>query len=132
MPGRATSPNRPTGQLASKAARALGMSQREFGDLLGVSRRTAARYMWGDNTLSVSNLHKLARLIHPRDPALAAELAEAASETLESLGIVKAVVPSKPLIADAVVCVAAEALDASPRAVRAAIHAAFKRARGWG
>jgi hypothetical protein len=69
---------------------------------------------------------------------LAAELAAAAGQTLESLGIVKPAPPPAPpplppmprhLSADAVVCVAAEGMGLAPGAVRGALVAAFRRAR---
>jgi DNA-binding XRE family transcriptional regulator len=129
MPGSATSLNRPIAALIGQARRTLGVSQRELGELLGASRRTAARWEWGHSELSVSNACDLARRVHPHDPALASELAAAASQTLESLGLLVSTPPPRALVVDAVVCVAAEVLGMAPGAVRGALHAAFKRTR---
>jgi transcriptional regulator with XRE-family HTH domain len=128
--------NRPITHLLFRARRATGMTQDKLGESLGASKRTVARWETGRASLDVAQVAKLARMVHPQDPALAAELASAASESLESLGLVAAPVappPPRPLpphlVVDAVVCAAADALDAPPNSVRTALHAAFKRAR---
>ncbi len=118
--------------LTIRARAALGLSQATLGELLGWSRRTIQRYdrsgQWP--TPSVS---RLAEAVHSADPALAAELAEAAGTTLEKLGLVKesAAVPPAYLT-EAVVCAAAEALNVPPPGVRPALLAAFRRAREIG
>jgi transcriptional regulator with XRE-family HTH domain len=130
-------PNRPADTLVARAHRALGMSQRQLGDALGVSERTISRGYSRGFVVTIAHLHTLARLVHPRDPALADELAHAASTTLEELGIVA---PSPPapapvplaLALDSVVCAAADAFGSSPAAARTALHAALKRARELG
>jgi hypothetical protein len=72
-------------------------------------------------------------MVFPRDPALAAQLAAAASATLIELGLVPVQAPPPPpptrLIVQAVVCVAVDELAATPETVRRALHAAFKCAR---
>jgi hypothetical protein len=132
---RASLPNRPTTQLVRRAQNALGMSHRRFGTALGASERTALRWRAGKSAVSVAQLHTLARLVHPRDPQLAGELAEAGSETLASLGIVPAPVapPLAPrVLADVVTCAAADAIGLAPSAARKALAAAFERARELG
>jgi DNA-binding XRE family transcriptional regulator len=124
--------NRPISHLLFRARHATGMSQQKLGEALGASKRTVARWETGQATLYPPEVSKLARMVYGQDPALAAELASAASESLESLGLVaSSVAPPLPshLVVDAVVCAAAEALEAAPNTVRAALHAAFKRAR---
>ena len=136
-------PNRPTGELVTRAQLLLGMTHRAFGEALGASERTAARWVRRVSPLSVPQLCTLARLVYPRDPELAETLAAAASETLESLGIVTSAPPAPPpaalppplaphLVADLVVCAAADALGAAPSAARGALLAAFARARELG
>jgi hypothetical protein len=79
----------------------------------------------------------LARVVHGHDPVLAAELVASKGTTLEAQGIVPPAPPPPPpappppaeSIVDAVVCAAAEAMDLTPREVRAGLHAAFARAR---
>jgi hypothetical protein len=143
MKPRALFPNRPVGHLVVRAQRTLGMTHRMFGEALGMSERTALRWASGRSSLSVPRLCKLAGLVHPRDASLAASIAEAASETLDSLGIVAPPPPVAPpvpapaplaphLVADLVVCAAADALGAAPSATRGALLAAFGRARELG
>jgi transcriptional regulator with XRE-family HTH domain len=128
---------------------AIGLSQRELGEQLGSSLRTAQRWATGRAQPSADHLKKLAALAYPRNPTLATEIAEAVHETLESLGlvipppapepvvVVEPVVTGPPetpadlvpLLVEAVVAAAAEALDQMPRVVRPAVTAAFVRAQ---
>ncbi|MGD0525402.1 MAG: helix-turn-helix transcriptional regulator [Polyangiaceae bacterium] len=127
----------------------LAGSQQKLGDIVGVNRRTVWRWQSGKITPSPDTLQKFARLTYPKDPEVAAALAAACGQTLESLGLVPPPPPPAPplpppgpppeedpvktrLFVDAIVCAAAEALDASPRAVRGALFAAFTRAREAG
>jgi len=137
MKSRAILPNQPTRSLVSRAQKALGMPHRLFGDALGASERTAARWAAGHSALTVTQLCTLATLVHPHDPELAAALAASSGETLESLGIVAAAAAPKTtlaphLIADLIVCAAADALGTAPSAARGALLAAFSRAREMG
>ena len=63
------------------------MSNEAFGAALGSSKRTAARSIAGESTPSVKQVATLARLVYPKDAALAATLAAAASTSLEALGL---------------------------------------------
>jgi hypothetical protein len=126
--------------LMYAAQRALGLTQGETAALVGASKRTAQRWSSRRSPIYADYLAKLAAHVHAHDAALAAELAAAAGQTLESLGIVRPQPPAPPplppmprhLAADAVVCVAAEGMNVSPLAVRGALLAAFKRARELG
>jgi len=127
------------------AQRALGMSHDAFGTALGSSKRTAARWAQGSSQPTIDQVRRLAALVYPRDAELSAQLATAAGETLESLGIVAptpvaapvlAASPPPPepplpatLVVQAVVCAAADALQVPPSAVRGALLAAFRMAR---
>jgi hypothetical protein len=142
MKTRAVFANRPTSGLVARAQRTLGLGHREFGKALGSSERTAARWAAGRSRLALPQLRDLARLVYPKDAALAEEIASAASETLESLGIVAPAPPPPVVVAppapdanvlvDVVVCAAADALSMAPSAVRGALLAAFGRARELG
>ena len=136
--------NRPTGPLVTRAQLALGMTHRQFGEALGSSERTSLRWASGSARPTVRQLCALAKLVYPRNQALAASLAEASSETLVSLGIVAPPAPIAPpapppapplaphLVADLVVCAAADAIGAAPSTARTALLAAFRRAREMG
>jgi hypothetical protein len=131
-----------------RARRALGTTQSGLGAMLGVSRRTAQRWASHGATLVPARLASLVEYIHPHEPALARELAATLGQTLEDLGIVPPPPPPPPqrppppppapppppsaAIVDAVVCAAAEAMELTPREVRAGLHAAFARARELG
>jgi hypothetical protein len=131
-------------ELLARGRSALGLSNREFGPLLGSSLRTAERWSTRRATPLPMDLERLARHVYAVDPALAAEIAAAAGATLESLGLeVRAPEPAPPTppsppptppaqLAELVVCAAAEALDVSPRVVRPALRTAFARARELG
>jgi len=131
---------RPTTVLVHQARRALALSRQGLGELLHVSSKTIARRETGESPVYSTELHELARLVHPRDPALGEELALAGGATPQALGLAPAPAPppapppaAPPLppraLVDAVVCAAAEALTATPQAVRSAVLAAFRRAR---
>jgi hypothetical protein len=135
----ALQPTGPHGTFLTRAGFALDMSQGELGALLGVSRRTVSRWVAaGDPLLLPSQAVTLVRALHPRDRALAERVAVQHGLSLEGLGLVAnapSPVPAATPVAhlvDTVVCAAAEVLDASPRAVRPAILAAFERARAVG
>lgn len=126
--------------LFARAHFALAMTHGKLGEALGVSERTVSRWHQRGPSLSERQFAALARLVYPRDPALAAALAREAKESLESLGIVApppVAPPPSPqqgalpvtAVIDAVVCAAAEALDLPPGPVRSAVRAAFRRAR---
>jgi transcriptional regulator with XRE-family HTH domain len=118
--------NRTLGDLFVRARATLRMTQRQFGEALGASHRTAQRWDAGRTRPSVSEVCRAAVLVFPRDPALAQELAAAASETLESLGLAK---PRGPLelVVEVVVAATADAIDASPATARAGLLAGLRR-----
>jgi hypothetical protein len=103
--------------------------------MLGVSRRTAQR--WSSHGLPGDEMANMARVVHPHDPALAAEIVAALGMTLEGAGIIPpAPAPPPPpppdWVVDAVVCATAEAMEMMPRQVRPGLHAAFLRAKEIG
>jgi transcriptional regulator with XRE-family HTH domain len=116
------------------------MTQKEFGEALNASHRTASRWEAGQSNPYTPELRKLAAMVYSRDAELADELAAVVGETLESLGIVAPPAPAPPappppsplpsrLLVDAVVCAAADALEVAPITLRVALLAAFRRAR---
>jgi transcriptional regulator with XRE-family HTH domain len=137
-----------TENLLARIQTSLHMSQRELGEIMGCSRRTVIRYMSGGATLLPGTWEKLARVCHPGDRDLAAELATRAGHTLLSLGLEKppappaappppAPAPVRPApssrhLVDSVVCAAAEAMQTPPHVMRPALIAAFQRAAALG
>jgi len=126
------------GALLAETCVTLGMTHGALGKMLGMSRRTVSRWAREGTVLSRNNLVTLARAVHRRDRRLAGEFAAQAGETLVSFGLevpvvqVPAPIGAPGKLLDAVVCAAAEALDASPRKVRPALLAALRCAREAG
>jgi predicted transcriptional regulator len=127
------------GDLLSRTGLALGLTPSDLAKMLGASRRSVSRWMKDGTYLSHTVVVAFARMAYPREKALAAELAALAGHTLASLGLeatpVHATVTSaigEKRLGDLVVHAAAEAMDASPRAVRPALVAAAKRAKELG
>ena len=133
--------------LLTRANSALGMTQEEFGVLLGVSRRTMIRWQGGENGPPFQDWVMLVRHVYPRNAALAAEIATEIGETLVTLGVeappapvmppappVEPARPAPPVgdLVDSIVCAAAEAIATTPQAVRPALLAAFERAASVG
>jgi transcriptional regulator with XRE-family HTH domain len=130
-----------TAGLLVEAQNALGVSQGQLGDMLGLSRQTIWRYQTAQSNPLASSLQDLARRVRAIDSGLASRLAGAGTGARKTGFRIAA--PARPtstgggrletrLMADAIVCAAAEALDASPRTVRRALLAAFARARDTG
>jgi hypothetical protein len=123
--------------LLRRAQYVLGESQIGLGRVMGVSKRTMTRWMHAVVFLAKGQAEDLARAVHPLDPQLASEIALAGRTSLAEMGLApppgsKEDMAAARLRLDTVVCAAAEAIDASPRAVRAALLAAFQRAREVG
>lgn len=139
--------------LVIRARMALGMTQQELADRLAVSRRTMSRYEAGERVPGLPEIHKVARMVHARDGALAAALAAEGGTTLEVLGLVEpraAAAPAAPpaplarpfppiaLMVDSVLLAAVDAAEEEPAAIRdrdamrRVLRAAFARARGLG
>src|SRR5215472_10844576 len=102
---------------------ALGLTQREFGDLLGRTKRTVQRWEDHGAILIESEVEALVRALHRVRPDLAARVAAAADTTLERLGIDAAqasspAATSNPI--DSVVQAAADAMGLSAEAIRPA------------
>jgi transcriptional regulator with XRE-family HTH domain len=122
------------------ARRALHMSQEQFGYAVGSSHRSAVRWDAGQSTPADHHLRKLAALLYPADRALAAEVALAIDETLESLGLEAPPPPAPPPapalrpedLIEIVVLAAVEHTGSTPAAARQWLHAVFKRANQIG
>src|SRR5580693_6151610 len=110
--------------LMDDARRALQVSQNGLAEKLGVSRRTGQRWSKGSGPVG-TDLHKMALLVHPVDPSLAAEIASAGGTSLEALGVLggvpgpvlpppQALIAAPDRVVDAVVCAAAEAMQVTP------------------
>jgi DNA-binding XRE family transcriptional regulator len=137
---------RPLGALFSAARNQLSLTQETMGKRFGASRKTVGRWEAGVATPTEATTSEVIRSVFPADPQLAAEMATHVHETLDSLGLVAPPAPPGPApvvrdpepavsprhMVDSIVCVAADAMELLPRAVRPAVLAAFTRARELG
>jgi transcriptional regulator with XRE-family HTH domain len=127
--------NRPASPLLAAARLALGVTQEELGEALGASQRTVQRWEAGSSSPSPDTMCDLARRVYPVDAGLAAQIAGSAGESLGSLGLAAtdpAGGASKDVVRDAILCVAADAMNVAPAVARAGLAAAFVRARALG
>jgi DNA-binding XRE family transcriptional regulator len=135
-----------------RSRRALGWTQKQLGENLGASPRTAARWESGSSHFDADFTTKLARHVYPVDRDLAIELAATIGQTLVGLGIEApppAPLPPPPMapapppappapppppptsptvLLDAIVCSVADAANLVPRAVRPLVLLALRRA----
>jgi transcriptional regulator with XRE-family HTH domain len=110
-------------RLLGRTRLALHITQKELAELLGVARRTISRWEGRESIPSASQLHVLARAVHPHDAALAAELAAEGDATLEGLGLR----PPAPAPPPAPVAAAPPVPAAPPSEVRGPPPRAFPR-----
>ncbi len=73
------------------------MTQKQLGEMLGASLRTASRWEGGGSYPDLEQVGQLARAVHSKDVTLAGALAGEAGTTLEALGLVVPKSPSPPL-----------------------------------
>jgi transcriptional regulator with XRE-family HTH domain len=114
---------------------AMGLTQQEFGEIVGLTKRTIQRWEERGASLIPSEVEALARALHPVRPDLAAQIAATVDTTLDRLGIVTAGAASPMAMSDpidSVVHAAAGVMGVTPDAIRPAIAAAFVRAREVG
>jgi hypothetical protein len=140
-----------------RVQKTLVVSQKQLGEILGCSARTIIRYYQKRGIFLPVGYEKLARACHPRDPVFAAELAAMNGKTLIDLGLERPAPPPEPpappppapspvapppaparpvpthrQMVDSIVCVAAEATQLTPQAIRPGLMAAFERAAQLG
>jgi len=115
-------------ELVAAGQAALRLTHAQFGPLLGSSQRSSERWASRRASPSDAQLEELASQVLGVDPDLAAEIAVVVGKPLYPEGGP----PSPARLAEAVLCAAAEVMDASPRALRPALRIAFARARELG
>ncbi|MBV9946138.1 MAG: helix-turn-helix transcriptional regulator [Myxococcales bacterium] len=137
-------PGREAVAFVTQAQFALGLTQETIAERLGISRRTVSRWVAGGSRPDARQLAELARAVHPLDAALAAKLAAEAGQTLEELGLATPRTapapdaasarpfPPLPMLVEAVVCAAADAMELPPSVVRKGLRSAVARARSLG
>jgi transcriptional regulator with XRE-family HTH domain len=142
-------------RLIALSRQALEVTQNQLATLMRVARRTVGRWEGRGGSPSVKQLADLARMVHPKDLALATELATEAGTTLAALGLEEPAAPPAPaalaapqtparifppvgLMTDSILHVAKQALEeavgntSDVATVLAVLRAGFARARGLG
>ncbi len=118
--------------LVIRCRMALRLTQEDFGNILGVTKRTVQRWEERGALLIDSQIEALARAVYPAEPDLAAEVAAARGTTLDRLGVVPSAdgttTPNARDAIDSIVRAAAEAVGLASEAIRPAVAAAFLRA----
>jgi transcriptional regulator with XRE-family HTH domain len=138
--------------LIGRARVALGLTQKQLGEMFHTSMRTAHRWEGGKAYPDVEQIQRLVRAVFPVDAQLAAQLAHEAGTELSAMGLVvasndePAAAPSPPsrpfppvaLMIDSILLAAVDAAQGDTGAatgrqtVRDILRAAFSRARGLG
>jgi len=109
---------------------ALGMTQKEMGDLLGKDRRTIQRWQARGCHLMPDEAETLANALRPERPDLADQVLALGQATATTLGIPPVATPEA---IDAILqAAAAAAAGVSARDIRAAVTAAFVKAAQGG
>ena len=143
----------PIPHLLLRARHALHWTQRELGENLGSSQRTATRWETGRSHFDAISSARLLSLLYPVNPQLAAEIAAVTGHTLVGLGLEAPPAPPAPLpppvviappapppprpaalqdLIDSVVCSVADADDVTPKALRAMVILTLRRTREVG
>ena len=132
--------------LVCEARHALHLNQRELAELIGSSERTVQRWETKRGSPHDLDVCALADAVRPHDTAIAAALdrlssrpagpvvpapAPPAGSAPAPAAPARPPVPT-PVLVDAIVCAAAEAMALAPQVVRPALLAAFTRARDVG
>jgi len=104
---------------------ALGITQKDMANMLGVDRRTIQRWQDKGTSLLPATAETLAKALRPEHPELADQVLALGGATAATLGLAPA---ASPEVIDGILQAAAEAGGASPGGIRAAVTAAFGKA----
>lgn len=111
---------------------ALGLTQAELGEIVGVHKRTIQRWQDGQPSLLPDQAEKLAAALRPVRPDLAEEVLELGRRFAARTGMAPPTLPATAEEIEEVVRAAAEAGGTSTDAVRPVIRAAFAKAKQLG
>ena len=106
---------------------ALGLTQEQFGELLGITRRTVQRWQQRGFEPMAFQAEALAQALRPVRPDLAEQVLELARMAALRAGATPAR-PATAEVIDAILQAAAGAGGTSPEAIRPAVTAAFLEA----
>jgi transcriptional regulator with XRE-family HTH domain len=121
-----------SGALLVHCQLALGLSQEELGDLLGMTRRTIQRWQARGFEPTADQAQTLAHALQPVRPGLAEQVLELARKAALLAGVTPPARPATADVIDAILRAAADAAGTSPDAIRPAITAALLKAEEAG
>ena len=110
---------------------ALGLTQKELGELLGRDRRTIQRWQESGFELMADQAETLADALLPVRPDLAEQVRELGRKAAMA-GVIPSARPATAEVIDAILRAAADAGGTSPEAIRPAISAALLKAEEAG
>ena len=112
---------------------ALNYTQKEFGDLVGKTKRTVQRWEDRGAILLPSEAEAIAAAVRPVRPDLAESILALGRATAEVLGTPTPIlVPATPAALATLVQAAADAIGVTTDAIRPAVIAAFEQAEAEG
>jgi transcriptional regulator with XRE-family HTH domain len=111
---------------------ALNYTQKEFGDLVGKTKRTVQRWEDRGAILLPSEAEAIAAAVRPVRPDLAESILALGRATAEVLGTPAPMVPATPAALATLVQAAADAIGVTTDAIRPAVIAAFEQAEAEG
>jgi transcriptional regulator with XRE-family HTH domain len=111
---------------------ALGLSQQELGDLLGINRRTIQRWQESGFAPVPDMAETLAHALEPVRPDLAEQVRELARSDASETDATSPPVPATQEVIAAILRAAADAGGTSPEAIRPVVTAALLQAEAAG
>jgi transcriptional regulator with XRE-family HTH domain len=111
---------------------ALGLTQEELGDLLGMNRRTIQRWQESGFEPTTDQAETVANALQPVRPDLAERVRELGRKAAIASGATPPARPATAEVIDAILRAAADAGGTSPEAIRPAITAALLKAEEAG
>jgi transcriptional regulator with XRE-family HTH domain len=111
---------------------ALGLTQKELGELLGRNRRTIQRWQESGFVLMADQAETLAHALQPLRPDLAEQVLELGRKAAMIAGVTAPARPATAEVIDAILRAAADAARTSPEAIRPAVTAALLKAQDYG
>jgi transcriptional regulator with XRE-family HTH domain len=121
-----------SGALLVRCQLALGLTQKEIGELLGKHRRTVQRWQKGGVDLLPDQAEKLADALRLVRPDLAEGVLEMGRKTAILAGMAPPRSRATAQVIDAILQAAADAAGTSPEAIRSSVTAAFLKAQEEG
>jgi transcriptional regulator with XRE-family HTH domain len=118
-------------ELVVQCRLALQLTQQQFGDMVGCTKRTIQRWEERGALVLVGQAHAIAVALRGSHPELAQQVAASMDMTLDQLAAYQPDSGASPRMdpIESIVYAAAEAMGITPDVARPGVAAAFERAR---